>query len=131
MNIFEKAAREAYRFPSSKGGITTEDLWSLPLTSKSGFDLDNVAKAIARDLKAMTEESFVVKSENRAKEKLEMMLELVKHIIVVKQDESAALVNAAAASARKAKLLDILAKKQDASLESLSEEELIAQIKAM
>jgi hypothetical protein len=43
-NLFERATRLKLRFSTNKNEITVEDLWELPLQSKTGFDLDNVAK---------------------------------------------------------------------------------------
>ena len=33
MNMFEQAARQGFRFNSTRGLLTTEQLWTLPLTS--------------------------------------------------------------------------------------------------
>ena len=49
MSIFEQASRLKLRFASVKGELTIEHLWGLPLQSKTSFDLDTVAKAVARD----------------------------------------------------------------------------------
>ena len=37
MNIFEQAARQAFRFESPKGFLTVEDLWNLPLTQRNSL----------------------------------------------------------------------------------------------
>ena len=34
MNLFEKATRKAFRFPTVKGEITVEQLWQLPLLAR-------------------------------------------------------------------------------------------------
>ena len=81
MTIFEKATREKFRYPSAKGLLTTEQLWELPLTAKSGFSLDDVAKAVNAELKAVDTESFVATEANPAKATLETKLEVVKHVI--------------------------------------------------
>ncbi len=128
MNIFEQASILKLRFPSSKGELTTEQLWELPLQSKSQFDLDNVAKAVNGQLRAVTEESFVSTATNPAKDTLQTKLEIVKHIIAAKITENTALRNAAARKAEREKLVGILADKQDEQLKALTPDAIRARI---
>ncbi|KAB1161443.1 hypothetical protein KBX06_24800 [Micromonospora sp. C31] len=128
MTIFEKATREKFRYPSAKGLLTTEQLWELPLTAKSGFSLDDVAKAVNAELKAVDTESFVATEANPAKATLETKLEVVKHVIAVRLTEDQAAKAAAAKKLEKEKLLAVLARKQDAVLENLTEADLLARI---
>lgn len=131
MSIFEKASREKFRFPSTKGELSTEQLWDLPLQSARGADLDTVAKGIAAELRGVTEESFVATATNPAKPVLEAKLEVVKRVIEVKLADNETKRVAAAKAAEKAKLIEILARKQDASLENLSEAEILAKINTL
>ncbi|GIJ09746.1 hypothetical protein ACFFMR_02870 [Micromonospora andamanensis] len=128
MTIFEKATREKFRYPSTKGLLTTEQLWELPLTAKSGFSLDDVAKAVNAELKAVDTESFVATETNPAKATLETKLEVVKHVIAIRIAEDQAAKAAAAKKLEKEKLLAVLGRKQDAVLENLTEAELLARI---
>lgn len=130
-NIFETASRKAYRFPSVRGQLTTEQLWDLPLTSATNPSLDAVAKSVNAELKNVTTESFVSVETNPAKGALETKLEIVKRIIAVRLAENEASRNAVAKKAEKEKLLDVLSRKQDASLESLSEDEIRARVAAL
>ena len=128
MTIFEKATREKFRYPSTKGLLTTEQLWELPLTAKSGFSLDDVAKAVHAELKAIDTESFVATETNPAKATLETKLEVVKHVIAIRLAEDQVAKAAAAKKLEKEKLLAVLGRKQDAVLENLTEAELLARI---
>lgn len=130
-NIFEQATRTGIRFATSRGLISTEQLWAVPLTSKDGFDLDTVARAVNADLKGVTEESFVAVRPSPAKALHELRLEVVKHIIAVKLAEKQAANDAAARKAEKDKLVGLLADKQDEALKNLTPEELQARIKAL
>ena len=130
-NIFEQSARDKLRFPSVKGRLSVEDLWDLPLTSKGGFDLDSVAKAVNRELKASAEESFVTVDSNPAKNTNETQLEILKHIIAVKLETKDKAEREIELKAEKQKLLALLANKQDAKLGELTEEELKAKIDAL
>jgi hypothetical protein len=128
VTIFEKATQEKFRYPSTKGLLTTEQLWELPLTAKSGFSLDDVAKAVNAELKAIATESFVATETNPAKATLETKLEVVKHVIAIRLAEDQAAKAAAAKKLEKEKLLAVLGRKQDAVLENLTEAELLARI---
>jgi hypothetical protein len=127
MNIFEQASIQKLRFASERGELTTEQLWDLPLTAKSNFDLNNVAKAVSRDLKNASEEDFVsAKTDAGAKDSLK--LDIVKHIIAAKLAAQEALRNRAAKAVIRQKVLDALAHKQDAELAGLSQEELMKKL---
>ena len=123
-NLHEYAARNKIRFASSKGEISVEHLWDVPLRSRDGFNLDAIAKAANKALKAASEESFVETRRTPANEKLEAALEIVKRVISVKLAEEAAAKKSAENRAEKEKLLKILAEKQDGKLSELSEKEL-------
>ena len=83
-----------------------------------------IAKNVNRDLKAMTEESFVRTERTPAVEKAETALAVVKHIIGVKLAEEDAAKKRAANKVEREKLLAILAEKQAGKLSALSEKEL-------
>ena len=131
MNIFEQATRRAIRFESAKGDLSVEQLWDLPLQSRNQFDLDTVAKAVNRQLNAVTEESFVSVRENPAKETLSLKLELVKHIISVKLQEAEEARNRANKASEKEKLLRLLDEKQNEALRALTPEEIQERLKAL
>ena len=128
--MFEKAARLALRFTTPKGSLTVEDLWDLPLTSASGASLDNIAKGLNRQIKEATTESFVVKT-SKADAELQLKFDIVKHIIEVRLAENEVAKNAAAKKAEKAKLLEVLSRKQDAALEQKTPEEIEQMIAAL
>jgi len=76
MNIFEKAVRNKYRFPSRKGNLTIEDLLDLSLQS-----LDRIGKTIMKDIKEHEDSLLGGKSTNINQDKLDV----VKYIIEEKQ----------------------------------------------
>lgn len=119
-NLFEEAARNKFRFPSIKGPLTVEDLLELKLKSTDGCDLDTIAKAINKELKSETEESFVSITPNPRKKPLEQKLELVKYIIEVKQEEIKQAKDRADRKDRRQKLLTAIASKEDAVLQGAS-----------
>jgi len=131
INIYKQASILALRFPSLKGGLTVEQLWELPLTSRTGFDLDNTAKAVNAELKLEAEESFVETSTNPAKARLELMLEILKDVISTKQEQAKAAVKAKANREEKARLLEVLHGKKDEALQALTPAEIQARIDAL
>jgi hypothetical protein len=48
----EYAVRNKLRFSSSRGELTAEQLWDVPLRSKDGLDLNAVAQTANKALKA-------------------------------------------------------------------------------
>jgi hypothetical protein len=128
--MFEKATRLKLRFSSIRGDLSTEQLWDLPLQSKTGFDLDTVAKGVNAQLKESAEESFVTEK-SPVSEELSLKLDILKHIIAVKLKERE---EAKAASQRRAelgRLVEVLEHKKDEALKDLSVEELEARIAAL
>lgn len=131
MNLFEQAVRNKFRFVSVKGELNVEQLWDLKLTDRNSFDLDNVARAVADELKAIAETSFVQTANNPKKAVLEAKLELVKYIIQVKLDEAAAATQRAQRADEARKLRELLANKKDEALSQLSEEQIQARLKEL
>lgn len=132
MNI-EQALRKKYRFPSQAGMLTLEQLWDLPLKGRNNAsaDLDGVAKAVHAKLKEETEESFVEVSSNPQQVELENMLEIVKHVISVKQTEASEAKTSAEKAARKRELLELLHDKKNEELKGKSAAEIEKMIEAL
>lgn len=130
--MFEKCTRMKLRFGSPQGSLTVEDLWELPLTSTrlNQATLNNVAKVISRQLKSESEEDFVNPA-TKANETLQLALDVVKHIIQVKQTENQAALALADRKEKKARLLELIQKKQDMALEGKPLEELEGMLAAL
>jgi hypothetical protein len=136
MNLFERATRQCFRFPSVKGDLTVEQLWDLPLVNKSPTrdvkaDLDTVARTINSELKSMAEESFVSTNPNPRKGVLEAQLEIVKHIIAVRLSEAEAAAKRMENIEKRSKLIEALAAKEDQELSQMSKDEIVKQLEAL
>lgn len=131
--MFEKASRLKLRFDSTRGQLSIEDLWDIPLTSGTGKpNLDDIAKGLHRELRSSKEtESFVTPVESGGNDELQLKFDVVKHVIGVRIAER----DAAAASAKrrenKQRILEIVAMKEDESLRGKSLEELKAMAEGM
>ena len=130
--MYKFAVQSKLRFPSSKGDLTVEQLFDMPLKSNSGFDLDNVARNIFNDIKAIGEESFVDSNNNNPRKKLlENSLEIVKDVIATKQAENSLRLNKIKKTEERKKILDAMAAKKEQQLSQASLEELEAKLSAL
>jgi hypothetical protein len=129
--MFETATRSKLRFTSSRGELSVEMLWDVPLRSRDGFDLDAIARSANKALKNLTEESFVSTERTPAHAKAELTLELVKYVIQVKLAEEETAKKRAENKVEREKLLAILAEKQAGKLSELSEREIQKRINAL
>lgn len=119
--MFEKATKMKLRWNSSKGNLSVEDLWDLPLTGT--VSLDSLAKSVNKELKESEEESFV-QIRSASNTTLDLKLDILKHIIKVKLEEREELKNAKEKAIKREKILRALADKQDESLRNADEAEL-------
>ena len=122
--LFVTALRKNYRFQTSRSGlITVEDLWSLPLQSKTNASLNDVAIILDTQLQQTKRTSFVDDSSSENVD-LQNKFNIVLYIIDVKKAELAAAANAAAQRRQNEKVMEIISRKQDQDLENKSIEEL-------
>lgn len=130
MSIFETATRKKIRFASNKGNLSVEQLWDVPLRSKNGFNLNEVAKAANREVQEIVEENFVGRN-TPGTTTSHLRLELVKHVIAAKIAEETVAEQRVKNKIERQKLLRLLGEKQDGALAELSEEELQRRIEAL
>jgi hypothetical protein len=123
--MFEKSSRMKLRIDTPQGLISVEDLWDIPLTSKTGrANLDDIAKGLNKKLKEEGEvKSFVNKTEE-VDESTQLMFDIAKHIIAVRLEENAAVNLAKANKDKKQQLLAIIALKEGEALAGKSLDEL-------
>lgn len=116
--MFENALKNGFRYPSNKGLITTEDLFWLSLN-----DLNEIAKKINKLIKDSEEESFIpgpnFNNNNDSKR-----LDIVKHIINLKINEQNAKMIEKSNAEKRQRIMELINKKDEESLENMSKEEL-------
>lgn len=115
--IFEVATRQKYRFPY-KGIISVEDMWDLPVTA-----LDSIFKTLNAKAKQAQEESLL-ESKTKEDEETAIKIQIVRHIVNVKQAEAVAREKAKENKEMKQRLLEIKATREDKRLEGLSDADL-------
>lgn len=115
--LFIDATRNNYQFPF-RGMINVIDLWDLSLTN-----LDSVFKTLNAEAKKSEEESLL-NTKSKEDEEISNKIEIVKYIVSVKLDEKKKRENAKKNAEMRQRLLEIKAKRQDAALENMSDEDL-------
>lgn len=126
-NMFEQATRKKLRFETSKGYLTVEELWDLPLTSnRQGIpNLNDIAKSLNRAIKETeNEEDFVHPTTTTASTTLHLAFDIVKHVIAIRMAENEEAKTAAEKKAKKQRLMELIEQKQDEKLKGSSLEEL-------
>jgi hypothetical protein len=122
--MFEKAARLKLRFETPVGLISVEELWDLPLTSKTGkSNLDTIARDLNRKLKDTADESFVDKP-TQTDSVLQLKFEIVKHVIDVLVAERDAAAVARVNREKKQEIMSLIAEKKNDQLKGTSLEDL-------
>lgn len=115
--LFINATRANYQF-QFRGMINVIDLWDLPL-----IDLDSVFKTLNAEAKKSEEESLL-NTKSKEDEEISNKIEIVKYIVSVKLDEKKKREDAKKNAEMRQRLLEIKAKRQDAALENMSDEDL-------
>lgn len=115
--LFINATRNNYQFPF-RGMVDVIDLWDLSLTN-----LDSVFKTLNAEVKKSEEESLL-NTKSKEDEEISNKIEIVKYIVSVKLDEKKKREDAKKNAEMRQRLLEIKAKRQDAALENMSDEDL-------
>lgn len=127
-NIFEKAARQKLRFNTSRGPLTVEQLWDLPL--RGDLSLDSIAVGLDKEVRSEAPRSFV-DSASTGNVLLELKFDIVKHIIEVRMEENKRKTEQAEKAQQRKLLDDQIATKENEQLLSGSLEELKAKRAAL
>lgn len=131
-NLFENASRLKLRFDTPRGSLSIEDLWDLPLISRTGnINLDDIARDLHRQVRETDGEVSFVTPAQGPNETLQLSFELVKHVIGVRVAERDAAAEAAVRKEKKQRLLELIARKEDETLAGKSLEELRAMVEGL
>lgn len=123
-NIFEFAAKNKLRFKYN-GWIATEDLYDLDVTQ-----LDEIYKNLKQEEKSYESESLLNKETTKPLV-LSVRIDIVKHIVEEKLKREEELRKAAENRAQKNRILEIINRKQDETLQNKSIEELTEMLESL
>lgn len=123
-NIFEIASRQKLRFPSDVGDLTVEDLWDLPLstTSTRKASLEKVGNALLLRQKEFAETTILTSTRPSPEKTLvDLSVEVIRHIVQVREAENRAKTEAASKKAEADRLDQLIAEREisEASLDDL------------
>lgn len=127
MDVFKEGTKINVTFSCKVGELSIQQLWSLPLQSKTGIDLDTLAIGVNEQLKKSATESFVKKTSGPDK-LLQLKLDILKEIIEYKQNEEEKRVKRVEINKRRQVLLEQLDKKNSEEVNSLTKEQILAQL---
>lgn len=116
MNIFQYAVKRKLRFPYH-GVIMAEDLYDLSLE-----ELDGIYKKLNREAKAASEESLL--EENKKDMDLEVKIAIIKNIVSEKQAAMEKAKRARETKAKKQRIMEAIAKKDEEAMSTATKEEL-------
>lgn len=125
ITLYKRALEEKWRFPSKRGPLSLEEVYSLPLEGNGGLNLDAVAIEVYKQIKGLESEkvSFISddKESRGSKEvqKLELQLEILKDRIEDVRARNDRNVELQAKAKQKAMLEKILITKEEESLKDL------------
>ena len=112
--MYKEASKQKLRISTSRGPLTVEQLWDLSISN-----LDTLAVSLEEEYKNSKGKSFVVKKTVKNKT-VKLKFDVVLDILTTKVEESEVLRNAADVKVYNQKIMGIIAKKKDESLESMS-----------
>lgn len=121
--MFEKALKQKLRFPF-RGQISCEDLWDLDVTQLNNIYC-SIAKETNNTIIGLIEQTNVVENNNM------LRLQIIKHVFNVKVEESKTAEKKMENIARKRRLLELIADKQDEELKNKSIDELTSLIDSL
>lgn len=117
--LFVKATRLKVRFNCERGAYSVEDLWDLPLQTKTGagVSLDTLYRTAKKELEDLSEEGLFQSKTSSLKSVLaQLRVDLIRYVAEVKQAEADKKQKQAENKAKREKIMELIAQKQDAAL---------------
>jgi hypothetical protein len=121
--IYKKASKQRLRVSTEKGPLSVEQLWDLPIVS-----LDKLAVSLEESYKKSGKKSFL-EIESKKDKELKLKFEIVLDILQTKVENADKASKANQTRSENNKLNEIIQRKKDVALESLTIEELEKRIK--
>lgn len=132
--LFLKASRLKLRFNCERGSYLVEDLWDLPIQTKTGagVTLDGLYRQHKKELEELSEEGlFQSKSSSSKSVIAQLKVDIIRFVAETKQAEADKKQKALEAKAKRERLAELIAQKQDAALLSKDVAELQAELKKL
>lgn len=125
----QRVIRNKIRFLTTQGQLSVEDLWDLPLTSRTGkANLNEIAKYLDNKITAGGEKTFVASESAAVDPDVKAAFDVVIEIIKTKEAEAEARRNAQVKAERRQKILAALENRENEDLAGKSAQELQAML---
>lgn len=121
MDIFAKAVKQDLMFKTVRGLVTPQQLFKMPLTGNNDFNLDVVSREVLAEQNVQSDSLVAVTKANPLNE---LRIEILKFVIADIEAAEAAKLRAKKTRERKQQIASILARKENETLENLSEADL-------
>jgi len=127
-DMFAYASKRKLRFDTTKGQISTEDLWDLELTNSrpNQSSLDSIAIALNKQIKDTGEVTSFVTNVTSENKELKTKFAIVLHIIEQKKIAADRIAAANNTRQRNQRIMELIEQKKDGDLAQKSVEELTA-----
>jgi len=127
-DMFAYASKRKLRFDTTKGQISTEDLWDLELTNSrpNQSSLDSIAIALNKQIKDTGEVTSFVTNVTSENKELKTKFAIVLHIIEQKKIAADRIAAANNTRQRNQRIMELIEQKKDGELAQKSVEELTA-----
>lgn len=132
-DLLQRAAIAKLRFATNRGGITSEELYTLPLTSTTGkVNLIDLAKGVAIKLRESSDDDFdFVETASPQVTADNLRLDILKMVITHVRARNAAKTTALVAKQEKSDIVALIADKRREERGKLSLAELEAQLEKL
>jgi len=116
--MYKKASQLQLRVNTTKGQLTVEQLWDLPLSM-----LDALAVSLETEYKKSGKKSFLAVNSKKDKE-LKLLFDIVLDVLSTKMEDAAAAKGIADTKEHNQRILELIKRKQDSEMEGKSIAEL-------
>lgn len=125
MSDFKQATKEKLRFDTSKGLLSTEQLWDLSLNS-----IAIIVRSLKKQLKKDNDDdlSFLDEGSTPVDRTLELKFNVVKEVYLSKKEDSDTIRDEASKKLHNQKILELIFEKKEGDLRTKSVEELEAML---
>ena len=126
-DLFKKATKQNVVYPTTKGVLTLNDLWNIPLESKSptAVTLDSILVSLDTELrKEKASTSFINKSSTSTASVKQLAFDVAHEILVERLEDKKANETRLAENQRKDRIKELIVEKKEDNLKNLSLEEL-------
>lgn len=123
MSDYKEASKQKLRFVTSKGNLSTEQLWDLSIT-----DLDILAVELQESHEESGKKSFLIKKSSKDKT-IKLRFDIVLDVLTTKLEEAEAAKEVKETKEHNQKILGLIAEKKDGELKGKSVKQLEAMLK--